>query len=669
MKRVAIILLAVFATLFSNAQNKAAFGGINGIYVFNPFDPASPKKPNAKGAVKYKLDRRETGGTWQSVGTYNCPVSESELTNNYHKNYRFVLGKEFTNPNNILRLWQEYNKTPRWDSLAFFFYDRAAALAMCYQFIDTVARTGVSYEYQISELDKSDKVLTSLTTNAVSYPNNNVFTSAPKSSSVEGSQTQAYIVWNQENTSRPVFYRIYRKNGVQGEFEFLQNASNISRGTNSDKFTLEYRDRSVGANQMYFYYAVPCDGFGNTGKASDTVLVKTYETKDILTPQYFIAEKLPGKRGVLLKWRLNTSQSVAGIEVFRSENYDGTFSKIGVASESDTSYSDLTAAPAKIYYYYLQMIDRFQHTSVRTPRTSALFEDTRAPRAPRYLTAGMQGDKVKIQWTTADKEIAGYYVYRSLGHDSAYTLISDFIPAKDSVTTYVDESNDLKSEYGYSYAVTQENTSHVASKQSYPAYLPSQMKASEAPLALHLQVGAGKQGAMLFWDNMQNMNGVIGYIVYKRKKGDGEMKPVSEGMLSASRNFYADTLLELGNVYEYAVQTMMVSGNNSAMSDVVSYTYGDLSVVIPVGLTAAYGETGVELNWTEVDKKRVKEVQVYRAERGGSSAMKLGIVANDKSQYMDMTTTAGKAYYYYLVAIGTDGTESDKSDAVFVNAE
>ena len=82
------------------------------------------------------------------------------------------------------------------------------------------------------------------------------------------------------------------------------------------------------------------------------------------------------------------------------------------------------------------------------------------------------------------------------------------------------------------------------------------------------------------------------------------------------------------------------------MSDVVSYAYGDLSVVIPVGLTAAYGETGVELNWTEVDKKRVKEVQVYRAERGGTSALKLGTVANDKSQYIDMTTTTGKAYYY-----------------------
>ena len=294
MKKSILVIAATVFTLCIQAQNKSAFGGGNGIYIYNPFDPCSPKKPNAKGAVKYKLERRETGGSWQPLGTYNCPTSEGEITNSYHRYYSFVLGKEFTNPNNILKLWQEYNRTPRWDSLGFFFYDRAAALAMCYQFIDSAAHIGVSYEYQISELDKSDKPLTTLTTNTVSYPNNNAFTAAPKSAVAEGSKTQAYIVWNQENTTRPVFYKIYRKLGTLGEFEFLQNASNISRGKNTDQFMLEYRDRSVGANQVYFYFAVPYDGLGNSGKNSDTVLVKTYETKDILTPQYFIAENLKG---------------------------------------------------------------------------------------------------------------------------------------------------------------------------------------------------------------------------------------------------------------------------------------------------------------------------------------------------------------------------------------
>lgn len=661
------VCLAVLSSLGSWAQQKQlSYGGAAGIYVFNPFDPCSPKKPNTKGAVKYKLERREAGAAWQTVGTYNCPVTESELTNQYHRYYKFALAKEFTNPNAILKLWEQYNRTPRWDSLGLFFYDRAAALSICYQFIDTTARSGVSYEYQVSELDKSDKAITTVATNAVSYPNNRAFASVAKATTVEGTQMQALIIWKQETGTRPVFYRIYRKDGALGDFEFLQNAVNISRDGNTDKFALELRDRSVGANQMYLYYAVPVDGLGNTGAASDTVLVKTYEMKDIFTPQYFAAQKLPGKRGVLLSWRLHHTQSVAGIEVFRCDSYDGNYTKVGTADESDTSYTDLTASPATIYYYYLQIVDRFSKSSLRTARTSALYEDTRAPRAPRYVTAEMQGSKVKVSWTTADREIAGYFVYRSTGHDTVYTLVSDFIPAKDSVTTFVDESNDLRSPYGYSYTVTQENTSHVASKYAYPAYLTAQLKQDDAPVPMHVTVGPGKNGLMLFWDNMQNYTGVTGYKVYRRVNGKGELAPVSEFSLSASRNFYTDTLVKEGNTYEYAVQTVMVSGNNSLLSDAVTYVYGDMDVVAPTGLTFAFTDsnTGVELSWNESDTKRVKEVQVYRVERGGTTPLKLATVPATQNNYTDLTAAKNKAYYYYLVATGNNGSESDRSNAV-----
>lgn len=669
MKKITLVITATIFAFVLNAQtNIPAFGGSNGIYIFNPFDPCSPKKPNAKGAVKYKLERRETGGVWQTVGVYNCPTSEGELANNYHLYYPFALGKEFTNPNNILKLWQQYNRTPRWDSLGLFFFDRVAALAMNSEFVDASAKKDTKYEYQLSELDRTDKAITSFISNQISYPNQNVFTSTPKSVSKEGTQIEAYIVWRQENSSRPVFYKVFRKDGVLGEFDLIENGTNISREKNTDKFTLTVRDRSVGANQMYFYYAVPCDAFGNEGKSSDTVMVKTFETKDILTPQYFIAENLKGKKGIRLKWKLVNTQSVAGVEVFRCDSYDGTFKKIGTATEGDTSYTDLTANPAQIYYYYLQMVDRFQGISFRTPRTSALLEDLTPPRPPRYVTAAVEGSKVKLTWATAEKNIAGYYVYRSIGQDSAYHLISPFIQAKDSATTYFDETNNLKSPYGYSYVVTEENTSHTASKFSYPAYLESQIKASDAPVAMQLQVTADKHGAMLFWDNLQNSTAVIGYKVYRRKKGENELKPISS-LISSSRNFYSDTLIEFGNVYEYAVQTALVSGSNSSLSNTVTFAYGELKVQTPTGLMVVKGETGIDLSWNEVDVKSTKEIQIYRAERGASSPLKLGTVAAAENKYVDLTTAKSKSYFYYLTAVGNDGKVSEKSDVKFITVE
>jgi fibronectin type 3 domain-containing protein len=665
-----LLLLAVTGAAPVNAQPQPiAFGGAAGIYVFNPFDPCTPQKPNAKGAVKYKLERRETGGQWQAVGIYSGPASESELTKAYHRYYKYVLGPEFTNPNAVLKLWQQYNRTPRWDSLGQFFFDRAAALAVCYQFIDTTARTGTSYEYQVSQLDKNDRVLNSYTSTAVQYPNKAAFKNTAKLSAAEGTQLQAYVVWKQECATRPVFYRVYRKDGPMSDFQLLQNAANITRVGNTSTYQLELRDRSTGANQMYLYYIVPVDGLGNTGEPSDTALVKTYETKDILTPQYFSAEKLPGKRGVLLTWKLHHYQSVAGIEVFRCDNYDGNYTKIGTADETDTSYTDLTATPSKVYYYYLQIIDRFSKSSLRTARTSALYQDTRAPRAPRYVTAAMQGDKVKVSWVTADPEIAGYYVYRSVGHDTVYTLISDFITAKDSITTFIDATNDFKSPYGYSYTVTQENISHVSSKYAYPAYLPAQIKQADAPVPMHIEAGPGKKGVMVFWDDMQNYSGVVGYKLQRRTLGKGDYLPVSDGMLSVSRNFYADTTVRQGNVYEYAVQTVMAGGNTSVMSDAASIAFGDATVTAPVGLSYGFSETGtgVELTWSETDSARVKQVIVYRVEKGGTTPLKL--TTTEQNSYTDLTAAKGKAYYYYLVAVGPTGTESEKGKAVYVEVE
>lgn len=151
-----------------------------------------------------------------------------------------------------------------------------------------------------------------------------------------------------------------------------------------------------------------------------------------------------------------------------------------------------------------------------------MLEDLNPPRPPRNVNAVLEGNNVKVTWTTADKNIAGYYVYRAIGLDTNYRMVSGFITTKDSLSTFIDADNNFSSPYGYSYAVIQENTSHAQSKFSQPFYFKSVMKADNVPSIVHLQTQNVNGLARLYWESLQNVSGVTGYNVLRRNKGVGD---------------------------------------------------------------------------------------------------------------------------------------------------
>lgn len=663
--------MIVAGSKFSFGQiANAAHGGGLGIYVYTAFDPCSPSMPNAEGAVKVKVERRKQGTTtWAIAGTLQAPEELGELANRYHAFAGFNLAKELAKPDILPYLWQQYKKYPRWDSLNVYMNERAAGLAMGYLFVDTAIDKNTAYEYQLTALGKTGNVISTKTTNAASYPDNTIFTSAPKAVKVEGNPYQVQIEWTLKSTKRPQLFKVYRKQNILSEFEFIGNYFTTSRNARTDSASLMYKDVFISGNQVYYYYARAVDGYGNESANSDTVVTKTYNTPDLLLPQYFIAKSLGGGKGVELTWKIMAEQSVAGIELFKSETYDGEYKSIGVATATDTSFIDYGAKPATVYYYYMQVTDRFQHTTSRSPRTPALFEDTRAPRGVRNLKAEIVNGKVKVSWTSIEKNIAGYYVYRAVSLDTNYVAVSDFIPAKDSLTVFVDASNELNSPYGYSYSVIQENTSHIPSKYSPPFYLESSIKGTQLPAAAQIQAQMVNGRIMLTWANMQNVSGVAGYNVMRKANGESTYTKLNKANLGSGTNFFTDSTVKQGNKYQYGIQVIAAGGQTGEVTNTVTYDYATALPDAPTAFSVTQTDKGVLLTWDTDSKGSLKEVNIYRAERGAKDALKLGTKPATTSEYVDMTTQKDKSYFYYLTGTSTQGIESEKSEVKVITVE
>ncbi len=654
----------------SAQSNNAAHGGPAGIYIYTPFQPCSAKRPNKNGAVKVKVERRKKGeSNWQTVGTFATPESRTQFTQWYHQMHGYALAPEFTQPDNIIPAWENLDRNYSWDSLGILLFDRVIALALGNIYLDTTAQRGSTYEYQLSEVKRDGSLANPQITNTVSFPSSNQGLWKPKAGETEQDQLSVRIDFTIPTASKTKMFKIYRKLEPLSDYELIENSTRYSTDKKSGDMKMEVWDKSVGANLAYSYFVVAYDAYGNYSQNSDTVLTKTYNTKDVLAPQYLIAKSVATPKGIQLNWKLVNEMSVSGIQIFRCESYDGEYTSVGFATPRDTAYFDAYVQPAKLYYYYLQLTDRFQKNSFRSVRVFGMLEDVNAPRPPRYVTASSENGKVRVQWTTADKNIEGYFVYRAIGLDSNYLLVSDMIPARDSLSTWLDESPDLNSPYGYSYVVRQQNTSHVLSAPSQYAYVESVVKADQAPTIIKLEAKSVRGYAQLFWESQAGNAVVDGYRILRRIKGESDFKQLTTSLIPVSSNFYFDTTVLVGLVYEYTVQTVLNSGANSANGGIAEFSLSFAQPSPPTGLGLAKGKEGVNVTWNRGNAVPVKEFQLYRAEQGAKAEEKLATVPVTFNAYSDTKAVKGKAYFYYLVAVGFDGQESEKSEVKFISVD
>lgn len=170
-------------------------------------------------------------------------------------------------------------------------------------------------------------------------------------------------------------------------------------------------------------------------------------------------------------------------------------------------------------------------------------------------------------------------------------------------------------------------------------------------------------GVELAWDLGDERSGVM-FRIFRGAPGENGLAPAGE----TGERRWTDTRIEYGQPYAYRVQALVVSGDDTAESELsaaVAITPEDrFPPPPPAGLTAVAGPGQVELSWERVADEPGVTYRVYRAEDGGDTKLVADGLA--LPGYSDRQVAAGKRYTYSVSAVDQRGNESEQSSAVDV---
>jgi hypothetical protein len=671
---IALLIINSYQIFSQSRMEKIARAGGQGVYVYNGFKLASANMPDAEGGVKIGVQRKEVGqSNWVEIGAFEGPSSVFDLSKKYQKNSHLVLDESFLSPNLVGEVWEKIQKYKGYDSTNYYDGDQVMLMSIGRLLLDTTVVKGRKYEYQFQRITaRGDKKIIGLS-NLVNYPETNLL-AKPKLKKREAEQDRVTITWFLKRGKKPAYFKVYRRtSGIGNNWENIMPERKIGQ-MKPDTFAMQITDMEVAPNQNYDYFIRVADSFGNYAVNSDTASLVTYKYQDVNLPYRFRTKSIDSLQAIQLHWNVKEKALMAGLEVYRSKDYDKDYKLIGRSSIADTTFLDRDVEPMVTYYYYLQVVDQVGRNSVRTVRAYGNLTDGEKPMSPRRVKAEKTKLGTRISWKKSEPFVENFYVYRGTGIGGKMLLISPLLFSKDSIPSFTDTTSRLNARYQYGYAVRAVSTSHKESAMSDTVYIQPDAPKMVGSLAVPQNLSAIKASdklVTLFWDDATAMDvNVMGYDVYKKTNNGASFTKLNKNILPASQNHFRDSTFVFGQTAEYQVKSLgsdtKIQSKASASAFIQNKIEG-LSAPINLRITQKMTDKSAVINWTKSDDKRVQTVKIYRAEQVANSVPKLLVsLPNSVESYSDKTVEVGKSYFYFLSSTSIGSEESDKSRIVFL---
>lgn len=646
--------------VMSQTQVKGAYGGANGIFVY--LRALAP--PNTDNIAYCSVERRESGTTdWKAVDVSRTPAGESDFTKrlkqaveNMPYDLSFLLEKE----NGI---WKRYAKAKVLDSLTvwFGFIPVQEALGIVYQ--DISAKPGTSYEYKIQQFDVNDKVLKTLFYLPAKYPGDNSRWYLPYCR-YESMLKQVKVTWGAPGLKLPPFAKVYRKDRFDGEWK--PASSSIFSNTTKDSVFVSAVDDAIVPGGVYRYKMVPMDIFGNPGKEAESDLVAIYNfSMEAPVIQELKAVNPEGSKGTMVSWLISRNDLVNSIRIFRSTRYDDGYSLLAEVPSTESGYLDQTVEPAVKYFYKITITGPMGELSVPSARVFAISDDKSKPLPPVIESATGTKKGVLLNIWVTENNLSGIRIYRKAEKDTNMVAVTSLLPVKDNRVVWEDTINVSGAKF-YGYAAKSENASHFQGDFSGIVWARP-AKSIDVPVVMGLTADSYGTYNKLYWTDMQfGETGVAGYIVYRKDLPSGEMKQLSDSIISPDINSYTDRSVAERKSYAYSVVLIDEFGNRSRQCNPVSVIPAVIPVRPPSSVTGNPEKEFIRISWNEVQSPTLREYRIYRYTRGVKAAVVYTSRPGEPAQFLDKNVTKGQLYFYYITTVDTDGRESRPSDEISV---
>ncbi len=489
---------------------------------------------------------------------------------------------------------------------------------------------------------------------------------APVRERINESTTQIGVQWSSpiEGSEDAAFANIYRRTGIDGEFEELPSQLLAIRSEETGRIHYHW-DQSAEPESWYSFFIEPVDIAGNTGPRSDTLQVVSVDFNNL--PLMSNVEVLENDSGIHLAWeRLPNKPWLTGIEVQRSRQASGGFVVLDTLAVTATEFIYTQIVPNQTYHYEFRVVTIRPRTSLPSAVARAAFENrVMPPSAPTGLRAEHEGEHIRLTWKSVEEpDLYAYYVYRSTSRHDSLVVASRAIT--DS-TTFLDTSEILHGRTNYTYAVKAVNMSGLESElSSFVAIRPNRFVEPIAPAGVS---GYGEYNRIrLSWRDVQRRDdAVVGYHVYRSRQPVEALRPdelpdevvrLTENRIEATS--FDDLDVEPGQRYYYAVSSVDIFDVESSLSPFAGFSTSRPSLLAPSQVSARSINGQAEVRWNRTHQPGAAGYTVYRRTRDQEEPVVVGTLPVDETMFIDADATAG-TLYWYSVSVITDEDESPRS--------
>ncbi|WP_237225579.1 fibronectin type III domain-containing protein [Sphingobacterium micropteri] len=523
-------------------------------------------------------------------------------------------------------------------------------------FLDTSVALGKSYDY-IIENEDGDRY-----NGSVVHRLDTIDFTAMRSFDVDPGEGYPELRFHSSIVNGAPSFEVYRKvSGGFDDFEKIHTTKGMVLNETQDSVIYFTQDTTVLQSVRYDYFIRGKDLMGNLGIASDTVSLQVGGNRNVNAG--FNINTAAVDRGIRITWdSLDQRFSLQNIVIYKSADYDTGYALLAKLPVTDTEYIDYDVIGGTDYYYQV-LIQGESNMSFASARTSGLYQGVVNLVPPHSVRGEIIDGKPGLSWMHQDSlHVDGYYVYRAVGRNGELQQVSNMIPyEKDSVTTFLDSTATDAGEVFY-YGITAVSKTQSLSPMSeliaisIPESKNHRMSAPDRLQAIWMD----RNRVSITWRDMDRWEGSIDhYNVYRKLKDSAEFP--KEPVATVEINEFVDTL-RANDMYDYAVQSVSIHENQSALSTAISIERIPDKLLPPLKVRVMENKGKVYLTW-DGSETQIEKYHIYRVVNTDPPVLYKTLDGN-LTAIEDTDIKQGNNYLYYVACVDQDEMESDWSEEV-----
>ena len=430
----------------------------------------------------------------------------------------------------------------------------------------------------------------------------------------------------------------------------------------ADAIGIYYEDKSVAFGQSVHYQIreITESGGENLIGTSDVIVVKKWKQPELPQEIKFYRKK----KQVDFGWKVEPKR-IFSVDIYKwtkkhpekvklnsgpivmNKNQEGKYDTV--------FYNDMGIHKDTTYFYQIVGNDFFGNASEFSEVLKSPAKNFDLPQPPFNLKYSADYLTVKITWSSPmEKDLSGYYIYRSQNIDSNYVRLNrNLIPKNDSVF-----KDKVPRPGDYFYIVSTVNEAQLENESTPLIADVRDVKPPAVPKYLKAKIDSGN--IVLSWD-VNTEKDLKGYLIYRAIDGSDEFVILSKDAI-AETTYKEKISKKTRNKFIYKIAAQDSSLNKSELSEPVSAQLPDIvPPEEPVILLAEQKGKGIQVNWIpNVDTDFMNYVLCRKTESQKDTAIKIiseKLYLSDTS-FVDTAVTNNTSYFYFLIAKDSSGLTS-----------